>query len=73
VHVDVGALYRVLLAEVDDDLEGVVADVENVRVSPFGLPLIHASLAVGATGTPTTCRRLLQEGCLIAHARGARR
>jgi hypothetical protein len=47
VHIDFGT-FHVLLAEVDNDFEGVVADVENVRVSPFGLPLTHARLAVGA-------------------------
>jgi hypothetical protein len=47
VHIDLGTL-NVLLAEVDDDFERVVANVENVGVSPFGLRLTHARLAIGA-------------------------
>ena len=52
----------ILLAEIDHDLEGVVADVEHVRVSAFRLSLIHARLAVG-------CTRISQHARLVAARR----
>jgi hypothetical protein len=61
VHVSVRT-FDILLAEVDDDLEGVVADDEYIRVSAFGLLLIHARLAVA-------CARVSQHAPLIAARR----